>query len=534
MAFDSERSRSGGYWKGRPMRNSLWGSSGLVAAILVVLTPGGALAQSSPGGGAGSLQFNNGGVFGGDTITTNGAGVLNLNTATVSGHSAPTGNAILGTNFGIAQNFYFYHLTRDNLFIGFSDPDGQYPNPTGNFNTDIGMRAGVNITTGQENAFHGAETAQWITTGLNNTAMGDNALGGLDTGSTSTNGTMTDDAMFGFYAGASLQNGANHNAYFGYGAGMNATTGTFNVLVGDQAGKGGNTTVNSGSNETIVGGMAGYYNTTANNNVLVGTQAGFNVTTAAYNTIIGSFALNSDVSSPGNTGMGVNVLRYVTGGYNVAMGYQAGAFIVDGKTQNTGSGKSIFIGQNAYPLGTTDTNEIVIGTSAIGEGSNTAIIGGSSITSTYLQGTLKLLSLGYASCSGLTTNSAGAVGCTASDPRLKDIDKAPFSGGIEGVEKIVPITFRGKPGNPENVDTRHQAGFNCWNVRDSLPLAAHMDRKGYCNLDPEAITAALVNAVKTQQAEIASLRSEIARLEHKPQFASREPAGHTKRAAGGD
>jgi hypothetical protein len=513
------------------MKNLVWGPSGLVVAALVILAPSGALAQSGPGGASGSLQFNNGGVFGGDAITTNGAGVLNLNTAAMSGHSAPTTNAVLGTNYGIAQNFYFYHLTRDNLFIGFSDPVGQFPNPTGNFNTDIGMRAGVNITTGQENAFHGAETGQWITSGTYNTAMGDNSLGGGDTGSTTNNGTLSYDAMFGFYTGSYLQNGANHNAFFGFEAGQFATTGSFNTLIGDEAGKGFNST-NSGANETIVGGMAGYYSTTAGYDVLVGTEAGFSLTTGSYNTIIGSYALNLGVTATGNTAVGLSSLRYTTTSYNTALGYSAGTYIAGGATQNTGSTRSVFIGENAFPLGASDVNEIVIGGNAVGEGNNTAIIGASTITSTYLQGTLKLLSLAYASCSGLTTNSAGAVGCTASDPRLKDIDKAPFSGGLAGVEKLVPITFRGKPGNPENVDTRHQAGFNCWNVRDSLPLGAHMDRKGYCNLDPEAITAALVNAVKTQQAEIASLRSEIARLEHKPQFASKEPATRGRHADG--
>jgi hypothetical protein len=115
----------------------------------------------------------------------------------------------------------------------------------------------------------------------------------------------------------------------------------------------------------------------------------------------------------------------------------------------------------------------------------------------------------YASCTALTTNSSGTIGCTGSDPRLKNIDPIPYVGGLDGILKIVPITFRGKEGNPEFVDTRHQAGFNCWNVRDSLPMGTHNDAKGYCNLDPDAIIAGLVNAVEQQQSEIEDLKRRV-------------------------
>ena len=130
------------------MKIRIWRSACLVPAMLVTFMLGDAQAQSGPGRSNGALQYNNGGVFAGDTITTNGAGVLNLNAATISGHSAPTANAILGTNNGLAKSFYLYHTTRSNLFIGFTDPINQFPNPTGSFNTDIGMRAGVNLYDG--------------------------------------------------------------------------------------------------------------------------------------------------------------------------------------------------------------------------------------------------------------------------------------------------------------------------------------------------------------------------------------------------
>jgi hypothetical protein len=116
----------------------------------------------------------------------------------------------------------------------------------------------------------------------------------------------------------------------------------------------------------------------------------------------------------------------------------------------------------------------------------------------------------YASCTALTTNAAGTVGCTASDPRLKDIDPSPYTPGLDGIVAAVHagalITFRGKPNNVENIDTRRQAGFNCWKVRDALPMATHQDKRGYCNLDPEAMQAAEMNAIAQLQAEVIALQ----------------------------
>lgn len=116
----------------------------------------------------------------------------------------------------------------------------------------------------------------------------------------------------------------------------------------------------------------------------------------------------------------------------------------------------------------------------------------------------------YASCTALTTNSSGVIGCTASDPRLKVIEKKPFAPGIRAVMGVVsgqgPIVFKGKPGNPENVDTRRQAGFNCAVVAAHIPLGYHYDKQGYCNLDPEALIATLFNAVSDLQSEITALK----------------------------
>jgi hypothetical protein len=68
------------------------------------------------------------------------------------------------------------------------------------------------------------------------------------------------------------------------------------------------------------------------------------------------------------------------------VGSQAGEYVSGGSTANKISSNSIYIGNATQALADNDNNEIVIGNSVTGNGSNTTTIGGSGITDTYLQG----------------------------------------------------------------------------------------------------------------------------------------------------
>jgi len=79
--------------------------------------------------------------------------------------------------------------------------------------------------------------------------------------------------------------------------------------------------------------------------------------------------------------LGLNSLfKTTTGGNNTAVGVSAGS-------TNTTGNDSVFIGYNSNPLAATDTNTLVIGSSAVGHGPNTATIG-ASVTALYLGNTL--------------------------------------------------------------------------------------------------------------------------------------------------
>jgi len=115
----------------------------------------------------------------------------------------------------------------------------------------------------------------------------------------------------------------------------------------------------------------------------------------------------------------------------------------------------------------------------------------------------------------------GITVCTAtSDPRLKNYEPSPY--GLNAVMRINPIRFTwNELGRKYNADdsTVH-LGFNAANIQQVMPESVgteQHDGVDYLSLPhgTDGIVAALVNAVKEQQAEIQELRTKIAALESK-------------------
>ena len=161
---------------------------------------------------------------------------------------------------------------------------------------------------------------------------------------------------------------------------------------------------NTGGSNTAIGSSTLSNNTTGTNNTAIGRTALNQNTTGTNNTAIGNAALISNTIGTDNTALGFNSLRLNTSGNNntaigkyslysntigtdnTALGYEAGRFIADGETSNAITNASIFIGSNTKALSNNQTNQIVIGDSAIGLGSNTVVLGNDSITTTALKG----------------------------------------------------------------------------------------------------------------------------------------------------
>jgi hypothetical protein len=154
-------------------------------------------------------------------------------------------------------------------------------------------------------------------------------------------------------------------------------TGSTAIPVGQNTfvGKAGNTTM--GSTATLT--SHGSYNTGVGNGALI------SLTTGNFNTAIGLDALRTSTTGSNNTAVGAFALRENMAGQNTSLGYYAGGLIAD-SSQNINGSNSVFIGHFTKALADNQTNQIVIGHTATGNGSNTATIGNDSITATYLKG----------------------------------------------------------------------------------------------------------------------------------------------------
>lgn len=97
--------------------------------------------------------------------------------------------------------------------------------------------------------------------------------------------------------------------------------------------------------------------------------------TSGQNTAFGFLALRYNTSGSLNTAFGDGALRdNTTGSGNTAIGSVAGLFLPGGGT-NTICSSSVFLGGGSTALANNQTNQIVIGASAIGLGSNTTVLG---------------------------------------------------------------------------------------------------------------------------------------------------------------
>jgi len=228
----------------------------------------------------------------------------------------------------------------------------------GLYNTFVGDNAGRMNTTGNYNTFLGYEYGYFNTTGYSN-------------------------MFIGFHSGHSNKTGGN-NLFVVASAGTSNTTGYFN---------------------TFVGGCAGYYNTQSTCNVFFGVNTGFSNTTGNDNLFFGMQA------GYYNT----------TGSSNLALGSYAGMYIADGATPNQTTGTSIYVGVGTKASASGVANEIAIGNSATGQGSNTIMLGNSSVTGLY--------------CYDTSISSP-------SDRRIKtDITPIPTELALAFVNALEPVTF---------------------------------------------------------------------------------------------
>jgi len=166
--------------------------------------------------------------------------------------------------------------------------------------------------------------------------------------------TGSQNAMIGKLAGNSITSGQ-RNVFIGSEAGKLLTTGSYNSFIGGQSGF--NSTV--GNYNAFIGYQAGFLNTSGSSNVCIGASAGYSAQTANHNVNIG---LRAGFSNTANANTFIGYLAgeaNTTGTRNGFLGYRTGIL-------NTTGSYNIFFGDQAGSTNTTGTNNTYIGRSAQG------------------------------------------------------------------------------------------------------------------------------------------------------------------------
>jgi len=341
------------------------------------------------------------------TIFSLNSGIDNLTDVDVSSNTPTIGQVLnwdgtnwTPTNAGATKIDELLDAINDSSSIFLGTYSGIADDGTNNLNSALGSSALRSNTSGAENVAIGASALYNNISGNNNTAIGRGA--GLHS-------TGSGNVFVGYRAGTS-ETGSNKlyiansatNSPLIYGDfssqqllvnGALRITGTLRidggnpgankVLTSDAFGNASwqpSSTANIAINDLTDGSTSG-------NSVFLGNSAGNNNTTGNGNTGVGYYALYFNTTDSCNSAFGeASLIFKSSGSNNTALGYGAAAFSSNG-SQLTNLGSSVFIGfmtKAANP--SNDTNEVVIGSYAIGLGSNTVNLGNDSIKTTALHG----------------------------------------------------------------------------------------------------------------------------------------------------
>jgi len=218
------------------------------------------------------------------------------------------------------------------------------------YNLGIGTYSLYSNTTGSSNAAIGSSSLRSNTTGGSNAAIGNSSLRSNTTGS--------------------------YNAAIGSSSLYSNTTGGSNAAIGSSS-LYSNTT---GGSNAAIGNSSLYSNTTGDFNAALGNGSLYSNTTGGYNAAIGSGSLGSNTTGSSNAAIGSSSLRSnTTGSSNAAIGTNGGRY-TNGGSNNETSSSSTYLGYDTRASASGNSNETVIGAGSRGNGSNTATIGTTDVT----------------------------------------------------------------------------------------------------------------------------------------------------------
>ncbi|RYU96016.1 tail fiber domain-containing protein [Emticicia agri] len=348
----------------------------------------------------------------------------------------------------------------DNTAVG----DRALYNNTKSYNTACGDLALYANTTGIYNSAFGANALQKNTIGYENVAIGAYAL--FNNTSLSKNVAIGTYSLFSqAYEGNLGENTAiGHSALY-----SNNPTDSFN-----------------GSQNTAVGNSALYFNKTGTYNVAIGYQASYNSDGGSDNMALGHKALHSNVSGSTNVAIGNEALYMSTGSGNVALGYRAGY-------NETGD--------NKLYIANSETNTPLIG----GDFANKKLAINMDMTLTGpndFKTRTEALQVGGEAFKTYGTGNWAFV----SDRRLKK--NIQYLNSREMLNKLMQmqgVTYQLKDGN----DKKTHYGFIAQELREIFPEKIKENTAGYLSADYGSYDAILIEAIKAVNDNIEEVKVNI-------------------------
>ena len=319
-----------------------------------------------------------------------------------------------------------------------------------------------------------------------NTAVGQNALKNLTTGSGNT--------AVGWFSLKSL------------------ATGSFNTGVGA-----GTLALNTADNNTATGAAALFLNTTGDGNTANGVAALLSNSTGPANTANGVQALFSNTIGGNNTANGYQaLLRNTTGFQNTALGVSALLYNTTGATNTA-------IGEGALVFSSTGNNNTALGFNAgsnVGTASNVICIGaavaGLDVSNTcYIGNIFGVTSTGGA---GVFVDGDGKLGTATSSQRFKQEIK-PMGNASDALFALKPVAFRYK----KDIDPKGtpQLGLVAEDVEKVNPDLVVRDKEGKpYSVRYDQVNAMLLNEFlkehrknEQQESKIEEQETKVARQE---------------------
>jgi len=272
-------------------------------------------------------------------------------------------------------------------------------------------------------------------------------------------------------------------------------------------------------------------NTFGISNTAIGTNALGSNDSGSFGVAVGQGALNQNTTGFDNTAVGQGALGInTTGNQNTAVGVGSGATLDNSPV--TGASNTLLGTIAAMSTGAL-TNATAIGSFAEVSESNALVLGSiSGVNNCTPQNNCASTNVGIGttapdnllSVNGSADKPGGGSWGTFSDRRLKTLDGS-FRSGLEQILKINPVFYRYKAGNEMGIrDREEHVGVVAQEIQKAIPEAVTENSKGYLLVNNDPIIWAMLNAIKEQQREIASLRKQITLLRTRTESRTRNSA----------